>query len=168
MEAIFQSPDEFRNIIVELNKVMDKMNIIFNVNGLFIKAWNSSYNVVADIHYEKESFTKCPNMAIDFAVMEKTKLGTVIPLNAGWSDIGSWSALWETTDRDLNGNVLRGRVIADNSHNCYLRSEHRLVVGLGVENLLVIETDDAVLIADKNEAQNVKRIVKLLEAKGSP
>jgi len=100
--------------------------------------------------------------------MEKTKLGTVIPLNAGWSDIGSWSALWETTDRDLNGNVLRGRVIADNSHNCYLRSEHRLVVGLGVENLLVIETDDAVLIADKNEAQNVKRIVKLLEAKGSP
>ena len=120
------------------------------------------------LRLEKESFAKCPNMAIDVAVMEKTKLGTVIPLNAGWSDIGSWSALWETTDRDLNGNVLRGRVIADNSHNCYLRSEHRLVVGLGVENLLVIETDDAVLIADKNEAQNVKRIVKLLEAKGSP
>ena len=118
------------------------------------------------LRLEKEAFAKCPNSAIDVAVMEKTQLGTVIPLNAGWSDIGSWSALWETTEQDENGNVLRGQVIADNSHNCYLRSEHRLVVGLGVENLLVIETDDAVLVAAQNEAQNVKNIVKMLESQG--
>ena len=74
------------------------------------------------LRLEKEAFAKCPNLAIDVAVMEKTQLGTVIPLNAGWSDIGSWSALWKTTEQDSNGNVLRGQVIADNSQNCYLRS----------------------------------------------
>lgn len=126
---------------------------------------------VADLDFlrlEREAFAKCPNVAIDVAVMEKTALGSVLPLAAGWSDVGSWSALWDTADRDDDGNVLRGRVISEGSRNCYLRSEHRLVVGLGVENLVVVETDDAVLIADRNQAQNVKTIVKQLEADGSP
>jgi mannose-1-phosphate guanylyltransferase len=99
--------------------------------------------------------------------MERTPLGSVLPLDAGWSDVGSWSALWETADQDENGNVLRGRVISEGSRNCYLRSEHRLVVGLGVENLVVVETDDAVLIAERSQAQNVKAIVQQLEADGS-
>ena len=126
---------------------------------------------VADLDFlrlEREAFAKCPNVAIDVAVMEKTALGSVLPLAAGWSDVGSWSALWDTADRDDDGNVLRGRVISEGSRNCYLRSEHRLVVGLGVENLVVVETDDAVLIADRSQAQNVKTIVKQLEADGSP
>ena len=126
---------------------------------------------VADLDFlrlEREAFAKCPNVAIDVAVMEKTKLGSVLPLAAGWSDVGSWSALWETADRDEDGNVLRGKVISEGSRNCYLRSEHRLVVGLGVENLVVVETDDAVLIADRNQAQNVKTVVKQLEAEGRP
>ena len=117
---------------------------------------------------EREAFAKCPNVAIDVAVMEKTELGSVIPLDAGWSDVGSWSALWETSDRDGDGNVLQGRVISQGSRNCYLRSEHRLVVGLGVENLVVVETDDAVLIADRSQAQAIKTVVKQLEADGSP
>ncbi len=120
------------------------------------------------LRIEREAFAKCPNIAIDVAVMEKTKLGTVLPLNAGWSDVGSWSALWETGDKDQDGNVLRGRVISEGSKNCYLRSEHRLVVGLGVKDLVVVETDDAVLIANREEAQNVKTIVKQLEVDGSP
>ena len=126
---------------------------------------------VADLDFlrlEREAFAKCPNVAIDVAVMEQTQLGSVMPLAAGWSDVGSWSALWETADRDEDGNVLRGKVISEGSRNCYLRSEHRLVVGLGVENLVVVETDDAVLIADRSQAQNVKTIVKQLEAVGSP
>ncbi|MFL0770659.1 MAG: mannose-1-phosphate guanylyltransferase/mannose-6-phosphate isomerase [Prochlorococcus sp.] len=126
---------------------------------------------VADLDFrrlEREAFAKCPNVAIDVAVMEQTQLGTVIPLEAGWSDVGSWSALWETSQQDANGNVMRGRVITENSRNCYLRSEHRLVVGLGVENLVVVETDDAVLIAERSQAQNIKNIVKQLEADGSP
>ncbi len=120
------------------------------------------------LRLEREAFAKCPNIAIDVAVMEKTNLGTVLPLNAGWSDVGSWGALWETADRDENGNVIRGRVIAESSQNCYLRSEHRLVVGLGIQDLVVVETDDAVLIAKREEAQNVKNIVKQLEKTKSP
>ena len=94
----------------------------------------------ADLEFlrlEREAFANCPSVAIDVAVMEKTDRGAVLPLDAGWSDVGSWSALWETADQDGNGNVLRGRVISEDSRNCYLRSEHRLVVGLGVEDLVV-------------------------------
>ncbi len=120
------------------------------------------------LRLEREALAKCPNVAIDVAVMEKTELGSVLPLDAGWSDVGSWSALWETADRDSNGNVLHGRVINKGSRNCYLRSEHRLVVGLGVENLVVVETDDAVLIADRSKAQEIKSVIKQLEADGSP
>ena len=120
------------------------------------------------LRLEREAFAKCPNIAIDVAVMEKTELGTVLPLDAGWSDVGSWSALWETSDREGKGNVLQGRGISEGSRNCYLRSEHRLVVGLGVENLVVVETDDAVLIADRARAQEIKKVVKQLEADGSP
>ncbi|CRY90917.1 mannose-1-phosphate guanylyltransferase/mannose-6-phosphate isomerase [Synechococcus sp. WH 8103] len=120
------------------------------------------------LRLEREAFAKCPNVAIDVAVMEKTELGSVLPLDAGWSDVGSWSALWETADRDGDGNVLQGRVINKGSRNCYLRSEHRLVVGLGIENLVVVETDDAVLIAERSKAQEIKSVVKQLEADGSP
>ena len=119
------------------------------------------------LRLDREAFAQCPSVALDVAVMERTPLGSVLPLDAGWSDVGSWSALWETADQDENGNVLRGRVIAEGSRNCYLRSEHRLVVGLGVENLVVVETDDAVLIAERSQAQNVKAIVQQLEADGS-
>ena len=118
---------------------------------------------------EREAFAKCPNVAIDVAVMEKTELGSVLPLDAGWSDVGSWSALWETSEhKDSQGNVLQGHVISEDSRDCYLRSEHRLVVGLGVKNLVVVETDDAVLIADRSKAQDIKKVVKQLEAAGSP
>jgi mannose-1-phosphate guanylyltransferase len=99
--------------------------------------------------------------------MEKTDRGAVLPLDAGWSDVGSWSALWETSDRDDDGNVLRGRVISEASRNCYLRSEHRLVVGLGVEDLVVVETDDVVLVAHRDRAQEIKAVVQTLEAAGA-
>ena len=120
------------------------------------------------LRLERESFANCPNVALDVAVMERTSLGSVLPLEAGWSDVGSWSALWETGERDGSGNVLRGRVISENSRNCYLRSEHRLVVGLGVEDLVVVETDDVVLVAHRDRAQEVKAIVGRLERDGAP
>jgi mannose-1-phosphate guanylyltransferase/mannose-6-phosphate isomerase len=120
------------------------------------------------LRLDQDAFSHCPSIAIDVAVMEKTTLGTVLPLDAGWSDVGSWSALWETADRDPQGNVLRGRVISENCRNCYLRSEHRLVVGLGVEDLVVVETDDVVLVAQRDRAQDVKAIVNLLERAGAP
>jgi mannose-1-phosphate guanylyltransferase / mannose-6-phosphate isomerase len=119
------------------------------------------------LRLEREAFASCPSVAIDVAVMERTGLGTVLPLEAGWSDVGSWSALWETADQDAHGNVLRGKVISEGARNCYLRSEHRLVVGLGVEDLVVVETDDAVLIAHRDRAQDVRTIVRQLEAVGA-
>jgi mannose-1-phosphate guanylyltransferase/mannose-6-phosphate isomerase len=120
------------------------------------------------LRLERESFINCPNVALDVAVMEKTSLGAVLPLEAEWSDVGSWSALWETGQQDSQGNVLRGRVITEDSRNCYLRSEHRLVVGLGVEDLVVVETDDVVLVAHRDRAQEVKAIVGRLERDGAP
>ncbi|EDY37390.1 mannose-1-phosphate guanylyltransferase/mannose-6-phosphate isomerase [Cyanobium sp. PCC 7001] len=120
------------------------------------------------LRLEREAFAGCPSVAIDVAVMERTELGSVLPLQAGWSDVGSWSALWETADQDAAGNVLRGRVISEESRNCYLRSEHRLVVGLGVEDLVVVETDDVVLVAHRDRAQDVKTVVGLLERVGAP
>jgi mannose-1-phosphate guanylyltransferase/mannose-6-phosphate isomerase len=125
----------------------------------------------ADLEFrrlEREAFGRCPNVAIDVAVMEKTSCGSVLPLDAGWSDVGSWSALWETSDQDSHGNVLRGRVISQDSRNCYLRSEHRLVVGLGVQDLVVVETDDVVLVAHRDRAQDIKKIVGHLESEGAP
>lgn len=127
-------------------------------------------NEAADLEFlrlGKEAFANCPNVAFDVAVMERTQLGAVLPLEAGWSDVGSWSALWETADHDPNGNVLRGRVISENTRNCYLRSEHRLVVGLGVEDLVVVETDDVVLVAHRDRAQDIKGVVGQLEREGA-
>jgi len=120
------------------------------------------------LRLEREAFANCPNVALDVAVMEKTDRGDVLPLDADWSDVGSWGALWETGEQDAAGNVLRGRVISENSRNCYLRSEHRLVVGLGVEDLVVVETDDVVLVAHRDRAQEVKAIVGRLEREGAP
>jgi mannose-1-phosphate guanylyltransferase len=120
------------------------------------------------LRLEREAFANCPNVALDVAVMEKTNRGAVLPLDADWSDVGSWGALWETGEQDAAGNVLRGRVISEGSRNCYLRSEHRLVVGLGVEDLVVVETDDVVLVAHRDRAQEVKAIVARLERDGAP
>lgn len=119
------------------------------------------------LQLQQDAFGSCPNVAIDVAVMERTNRGAVLPLEGGWSDVGSWSSLWEIEDHDHDRNVIHGRVISEGSSNCYLRSEHRLVVALGVENLVVVETDDVLLVANRECAQDVKTIVDLLEREGA-
>ena len=114
------------------------------------------------------AFNSCPDISIDIAVMEKTKKGIVLPLDVSWSDIGSWEAVWETSQRDKENNYKRGKIILENTKNCYLRSEKRLIVGIGLENLIVVETNDAILISDKNQTQKVKDIVKTLKEKKIP
>jgi len=120
------------------------------------------------LRLEEESFKKCPKVSIDVAVMEKTKLGTVLPLNVGWSDIGSWKSLWDISKKNNQGNYIHGRVIAERSKNCYLKSEQRLIVGLGIENLIVVETNDAVLVANREHSQNIGNIVKSLNTSDFP
>ena len=101
------------------------------------------------IRINENIFNKSPNISVDIAVMEKTKVGTVLPLNIAWSDVGSWKSLWESEDKDSSGNVIKGKVISEGSSNCYLRSENRLLVGIGLEDLVVVETSDAILISKK-------------------
>ena len=115
---------------------------------------------------DQDSFYKCPNISIDVAVMEKTINGTVLPLKANWTDIGSWNAVWKISKKDESNNYIEGSVIAKNSHNCYLRGEKRLIAALGVRNLIVIETSDAILVADKSQSQEVKNIVNSLKERG--
>ncbi len=112
---------------------------------------------------DKNSFLKVPNLSIDVAVMEKTNELTVIPLDAGWSDIGSWKAVWENSLKDANGNSIQGKSIVHETKNSYIRSENRLVVGIGLNNLIVIETNDAILVADQKNSQDVKKIVSFLK-----
>lgn len=118
------------------------------------------------IRLEKKSFEKCPEISIDFAVMEKTNLGVVFPLDVGWSDIGSWKSLWEYEDKDVDGNLLIGNVIAKDTSNSYMRSEERLVVGLGVRDLIIVDTKDAILICDKKYDQKLKDVVNQLKKEG--
>jgi len=113
-----------------------------------------------------EEFSRCPSDSIDYAVMEKTRDAVVVPLDAGWSDVGSWSALHESLDADGDGNVLRGDVVVEDSSGCYLYSSERLVATVGLQDHVVIETKDAVLVAPKARVQEVKALVNRLKQLG--
>ncbi|RUM94051.1 MAG: mannose-1-phosphate guanylyltransferase/mannose-6-phosphate isomerase [Thiothrix sp.] len=112
---------------------------------------------------DKDSFSICPADSIDYAVMEKTDAACVVPLDAGWNDVGAWASLWDISPSDDNDNVICGDVIAHDSTHCHIHSESRLVTTLGVKNLVIVETSDAILVADKDAAQNVKEIVNELK-----
>lgn len=115
---------------------------------------------------DKAAFSACPDDSIDYAVMEKTDSAVVIPLDAGWSDIGSWSALWDISEKDDQGNTCKGDVLAVDTHDSYLHTNGRLLATVGIKDLVVVETDDAVLVADKSRVQDVKTIVNQLQAQG--
>jgi len=110
----------------------------------------------------KALFSNLEETSIDVAIMEKTKLGTVVSLNAGWRDLGSWNEVWESLDKDENGNVNIGNIVLRNCSNSFFKSEDRLVVGVGVENLVVIETADALLVLNRENSQDIKEIVNYL------
>ncbi|WP_415887177.1 mannose-1-phosphate guanylyltransferase/mannose-6-phosphate isomerase [Providencia rettgeri] len=112
---------------------------------------------------DKESFLACPEQSIDYAVMEHTLDAAVIPLDAGWSDVGSWSSLWDISGKDANGNVCQGDIICHNTKNSYIYSESGLVSTIGVNDLVIIQTKDALLVADRTSSQEVKDIVDILK-----
>lgn len=111
------------------------------------------------IRLDTQAFEKCPGDSVDYAVMEHTANGVVIPLDAGWNDVGSWSALWEIGEKDEAGNVQMGDVLALDSSNCYLRSEGRLLATVGIEDMVVVDTPDVVLVAPRDQVQKVRDIV---------
>jgi mannose-1-phosphate guanylyltransferase len=120
------------------------------------------------IRVDEESFSAVSGDSIDYAVMEQTADAIVVPLDAGWSDIGSWAALWEIADKDEGGNVLIGDVIAVDTSGSYVRSESRLVTIVGLDDVVVVETPDAILVSSREHAQHVRRIVEYLEAADRP
>ena len=111
---------------------------------------------------DKDAFSTCDSDSIDYAVMEKTHRAAVVPVAMGWSDIGSWDALWEMSAKDRDGNSIKGNVLAEDTRNCYLRSEAGLVAAIGIEDLVVVGTADAVMVAPRRRTQEVKKLVARL------
>ena len=128
------------------------------------KAINAAEIDMDFVRVGMKEFQQCPGDSIDYAVMEKVSNAVVIPVDIGWSDVGSWSALHEIGERDENNNIFIGDTKSVSTKNSYIRAEHKLVTTLGVENLIIVDTDDALLVADKSRVQDIKEIVEALSA----
>ncbi|MBN9546618.1 MAG: mannose-1-phosphate guanylyltransferase/mannose-6-phosphate isomerase [Alphaproteobacteria bacterium] len=115
---------------------------------------------------EPKAFEACKSISIDYAVMEHTQKAAIVPVEMGWSDIGSWEALWDASDKDNGGNALKGDVLHHATRNSYLRSEGPLIAAVGVEDLVIVATKDAVLVSRKDASQDVKKIVEQLNRSG--
>lgn len=129
-------------------------------------AWAARQEDLDFIRVGEQEFADCPEDSIDYAVMEKTDKAVVIPLDSGWSDVGSWQSLWEVQNKDEQGNVLVGDVLTQDTENTMVYADSRMVACLGLKNITIVETADAVLVADINQVQKVKDIVKLIESSG--
>ena len=118
------------------------------------------------LRLDAEAFAKAPSISVDYAVMEKTDKAVVFPLATSWSDLGSWASLWDAAPRDADGNFVHGDALVEDTTGCYIRSEKALVSTIGVKDLVIVETQDAVLVADKSRSQDVATIVERLKASG--
>lgn len=123
-------------------------------------------DVNADLDFvrvNKDAFLSCPDESIDYAVMENTKDAVVVPMDAGWSDVGSWSSLWEVSEKDTDGNVHHGDVMSHNANNNYVFAETGLVATVGIDDVVIVQTKDAVLVVKKDQVQDVKKVVEALK-----
>jgi len=118
------------------------------------------------VRVNKEKFVKCPSESIDYAVMEKTADAVVVPMDAGWSDIGSWSSLWDISEKDKNGNVSYGDVLMHQTNNSFIRTDGKLIASIGVDDLVIVSTKDAVMVAHKESVQDTKVIAQKLKELG--
>ncbi|OAM51216.1 mannose-1-phosphate guanylyltransferase/mannose-6-phosphate isomerase [Methylovorus sp. MM2] len=126
-------------------------------------AFEQRYQDLDFCRLEEKAFSESPSDSIDYAIMEQTSLAAVVPVDIGWNDVGSWTALWEVQERDGQGNAIRGDVYLDGVKNSLIRSDSRFVAVIGVEDILIVETADAVLVSHKDRAQDVKKIVDYLK-----
>ena len=133
-----------------------------------LAAWTDAQKDLEFVRLDKDAFASSPSDSVDYAVMEKTSNAMVVPLDAGWNDVGAWSALWSVLPQDAQGNATRGDVLLEGVNNSYVHAESRLVALIGVTDLVVVETSDAVLVAHKDKAQDVKKVVDLLKALKRP
>ena len=169
-ESYLASGDYFWNSGMFLFKASRYLEELEKFNADIVnvcrKAIESSGRDLDFTRIDAEIFERCPEDSIDYAVMEKTQDAVVVPMDADWSDVGSWSALWEVSDQDNNGNVLKkghGDVVALDTKDCYVQAEHKLIATIGLESVVVVETDDAIMVADKHRVQDVKTVVNQLK-----
>ncbi|MEW6983628.1 mannose-1-phosphate guanylyltransferase/mannose-6-phosphate isomerase [Colwelliaceae bacterium 6471] len=134
---------------------------IYEACALAIKDTNNDLDFT---RINTQAFSACPDESVDYAVMEHTKNAVVVPLDAGWSDVGSWSSLWEETSKNHDNNAIRGDVITESVTDSYLYSSDRLVSAIGLNNIVIVDTPDALLVANKDDVQNVKAIVEQLKS----
>jgi mannose-1-phosphate guanylyltransferase / mannose-6-phosphate isomerase len=118
------------------------------------------------LRLDRQSFALAPNISIDYAVMEKTTAAAMLPIDVGWNDVGSWSSLWELAPRDKAGNYTSGDTLLEDTTDCYVHSDKSLVATIGVKDLIIVDTPDALLVADRARAQDVSKIVKRLRDAG--
>jgi mannose-1-phosphate guanylyltransferase len=139
---------------------------------IFAACTNAMQNTDKDmtfIRVDAHEFAKCPDDSIDYAVMERTSDACMVPLDAGWNDVGSWTSLWETSqNKDASGNVVIGDAILDGVTNSYINSEQRLIAVIGLDDVVVVETKDAVMVANKSKVQDIKNVVNKLKAEKRP
>lgn len=139
---------------------------------IFTACTNAMQNTDKDmtfIRVDADEFAKCPDDSIDYAVMERTSDACMVPLDAGWNDVGSWTSLWETSqNKDTSGNVVVGDAILDGVTNSYINSEQRLIAVIGLDDVVVVETKDAVMVANKSKVQDIKNVVNKLKAEKRP
>ena len=171
--------EKAKNLIKDSNTLWNSGIFIFRASSIIeelkihepklLKICEESFNKSSDDFDFKrlhlKSFEKCPNVSIDIAVMEKTTRGFVLPFDADWDDIGNWESLWKSEKKDKNGNVIKGDIYYEEVKNSYLRSEKRLVVALGVENLILVETQDAILLSSPQKSEKIKLVVEKLNKK---
>jgi mannose-1-phosphate guanylyltransferase len=151
---MFEEMNKYCPIILEtVNECLINSKIIQDENFTFCEL-------------DSENFNKVPENSIDYAILEKTQKATVIKCDIGWQDVGSWAEFSSLVDRDVNGNQIVGEVILDNVENCYFNSENKLIAAIGIENLIVVDTQDALLITSKSKSQNVKKIYNELKSRG--
>ncbi len=129
-------------------------------------AYRSAKSDLDFVRIDKAAFARCRSESIDYAVMEKTHDAVVLPLDAGWSDVGSWSSLFDALPADEDGNVLLGDVLVHDTHDCYVHSTSRLVTAVGMDDHIIVETKDAVMVAPKGRVQDVKELVNKLKKSG--
>ena len=129
------------------------------------EALQKSHKDLDFLRLDIDAFCSSPSDSIDYAVMEKTAKAALVPLDAGWNDVGAWSALWDVHARDDSGNVKKGDVLVQDVKNCYIHATSRLVTAVGLDSLIVVETADAVLVASRESVQDVKTLVEELKRK---
>ncbi len=164
-----QSGDYYWNSGMFVFKASRYLEELEKFNPEMLAACRDAYQkATTDLDFtrvDRAAFESCPSDSIDYAVMEKTDSAVVIPLDAGWNDVGSWSALWDVSAKDGQGNAVKGDVLIHDTSNSYIYSDQRLVATVGVDDLVIIETADAVMVAPRNRVQEVKEIVSQLKAK---